>query len=85
MGCFSQNIAFYFIIPNSEDEAYWKQFASVIDDKKKRLWDALIDAFEKYSQVLTERATLIQETEALRQQVRSLIGISEVTKSQRNR
>ena len=43
--------------------------ASVIDEKKERVWTALLDGFEKYLAVLTERASLIQETDALRQQV----------------
>ena len=43
--------------------------ASVIDVKKERVWTALLDGFEKYLAVLTERASLIQETDALRQQV----------------
>ena len=45
--------------------------ASVIDEKKERLWTGLLDGFEKYLGVLTERASLIQETDALRQQVKS--------------
>ena len=44
--------------------------SSVIDVKKERVWTALLDGFEKYLSVLTERASLIQETDALRQQVR---------------
>ena len=53
----------------SMDEAYWQQLASVTDEKKERVWDAMIDGFEKYSQVLSERATLIHDTDALKQQV----------------
>jgi len=53
---------------SSKDEEYWKQLASVIDGKKERVWDALIEGFEKYSQVLVERSSLIQETDGLRQQ-----------------
>ena len=41
----------------------------VIDSSKEHVWDALIDGFEKYLSVLTERAALIQETDALEQQV----------------
>ena len=44
-------------------------FPAVIDDKKGRLWDGLIDGFERYNEILTERASQIQSTEALRQQV----------------
>ena len=43
--------------------------ASVIDVKKERVWTALLDGFEKYLAALTERASLIQETDALKQQV----------------
>ena len=43
--------------------------SSVIDTSKEHVWDALIDGFEKYLSVLTERAALIQETDALEQQV----------------
>lgn len=43
--------------------------SSVIDVKKERVWTALLDGFEKYLAVLTERASLIQETDALKQQV----------------
>ena len=44
-------------------------FPAVIDEKKERLWDGLIDGLERYNEILTERATQIQSTEALRQQV----------------
>jgi len=50
------------------DESFWQQMASVIDVKKEQVWTALLDGFEKYLGVLTERASLIQETDALRQQ-----------------
>lgn len=51
------------------DESFWQKMASVIDVKKERVWTALLDGFEKYLAVLTERASLIQETDALKQQV----------------
>ena len=54
---------------SSMDEDYWNQLASVIDEKKERVWDALIEGFDKYSHVLVERSSLIQETDALKQQV----------------
>ena len=57
---------------NTYDEEYWTQLASVIDQQKERMWDAMISGFEKYSHVLKERSTLIDETDSLRQQVRSL-------------
>ena len=51
------------------DESFWQKTSSVIDVKKERVWTALLDGFEKYLAVLTERASLIQETDALKQQV----------------
>lgn len=53
---------------SSRDDEYWSQLAAVIDEKKQRLWDAMLNGFEKYSQVLKERSTLIDETDSLRQQ-----------------
>lgn len=41
----------------------------VIEKSKEHVWDALNDGFQKYLSVLTERAALIQETDALEQQV----------------
>ncbi|XP_015757319.1 PREDICTED: dynein regulatory complex protein 1-like [Acropora digitifera] len=57
------------------DESFWPKMSSVIDVKKERVWSALLDGFEKYLSVLTERASLIQETDALRQQKAELIII----------
>ena len=54
---------------SSNDEMYWRKLSSVIDFNKERLWDAMIEGFEKYSHVLKERAKLIQETDNLKQQV----------------
>ena len=52
--------------------------ASVIDVKKERVWTGLLDGFEKYLAVLTERASLIQETDALKQQVsREVRGLNQ--------
>ncbi|XP_065062608.1 dynein regulatory complex protein 1-like [Rhopilema esculentum] len=53
---------------DSQDEDYWRMFPAVIGEKKERLWDALIQGFEKYNETLTERAKLIQTTTGLRQQ-----------------
>jgi len=50
------------------DADYWNKMAGIIDEKKECLWTALEDAFEKYLSTLTERASLIQETESLQQQ-----------------
>ena len=58
---------------NRLDESFWQKMSSVIDVKKERVWTALLDGFEKYLAVLTERASLIQETDALRQQVRTVV------------
>ena len=48
---------------------YWEQLFLVIDSRKERLWDGLIEGFEMYNKVLNERALLIQDTDSLRQQV----------------
>ena len=53
---------------NSLDPAYWEKIACVIASDKERMWDGLVEGLEKYHQVLGERATLIHETESLRQQ-----------------
>ncbi|XP_052761400.1 dynein regulatory complex protein 1-like [Mya arenaria] len=50
------------------DSEYWAKYAQVIDKKKERLWDALLEGLEKYSDTLGSRAGLINETDALRQQ-----------------
>ncbi|XP_065828940.1 dynein regulatory complex protein 1-like [Oscarella lobularis] len=52
----------------SLDPAYWEKIACVIASDKERMWDGLVEGLEKYHQVLGERATLIHETESLRQQ-----------------
>ena len=57
----------------SLDAEYWQKMSSVIDTSKEHVWGALIDGFEKYLSVLTERAALIQETDALEQQVKYAI------------
>ncbi|GFR65867.1 dynein regulatory complex protein 1-like [Elysia marginata] len=53
---------------DSQDSDYWNKYATLLCEKKERLWDALIDALEKYNEVLHSRSTLLNETEALRQQ-----------------
>ncbi|XP_067665435.1 dynein regulatory complex protein 1-like [Haliotis asinina] len=53
---------------DSDDSEYWAKYAGILSDKKERMWDALIDGLEKYSEVLGSRASLITETDALRQQ-----------------
>eukprot|EP00112_Aurelia_sp_Birch-Aquarium-sp1_P006706 Seg1734.8 transcript_id=Seg1734.8/GoldUCD/mRNA.D3Y31 product="Dynein regulatory complex protein 1" protein_id=Seg1734.8/GoldUCD/D3Y31 len=54
---------------DSQDAEYWKMFSAVVDEKKVRLWDALIAGFDKYNETLTERAKLIQSTDSMRQQL----------------
>jgi len=52
----------------SLDSDYWQKYASLLSEKKERMWDALIEALEKYNEVLHSRSTLLTETEGLRQQ-----------------
>lgn len=61
-------IAFLEERDSSEDSDYWASYAKLVDEKKERLWDALVEGLEKYSEVLTSRSGLINETDALRQQ-----------------
>ncbi|XP_074656888.1 dynein regulatory complex protein 1-like [Tubulanus polymorphus] len=53
---------------DSDDSAYWSQYANILPAQQEKLWDALLDGMEKYSETLTARASLINETDALRQQ-----------------
>jgi len=53
---------------DSDDAKYWSSFPSVLPVKTERMWDALLDALEKYSETLQSRSSLITETDALRQQ-----------------
>lgn len=53
---------------NADDAAYWKRYVSVITENKLKLWDALLGGLEKYSEYLTSRVTLLNETDAMRQQ-----------------
>ncbi|XP_060564284.1 dynein regulatory complex protein 1-like [Ruditapes philippinarum] len=53
---------------DSGDSEYWAKYAQVISQKKERLWDALLEGLEKYSECLNSRSGLITETDALRQQ-----------------
>ncbi|GFO13898.1 dynein regulatory complex protein 1-like [Plakobranchus ocellatus] len=53
---------------DSQDSDYWNKYANFLSEKKERLWDALVDALEKYHEVLHSRSALLSETEALRQQ-----------------
>ncbi|XP_059145951.1 dynein regulatory complex protein 1-like [Physella acuta] len=53
---------------DSEDTDYWTRYSSLLTQKKERLWDALIEALEKYHEVLNGRSALLTDTESLRQQ-----------------
>ena len=33
---------------DSDDAGYWQKYPGVLPETRERLWDALIDAFEKY-------------------------------------
>lgn len=33
---------------SSEDSDYWASYAKLVDEKKERLWDALVEGLEKY-------------------------------------
>ncbi|XP_072029395.1 dynein regulatory complex protein 1-like isoform X2 [Amphiura filiformis] len=53
---------------DSEDKPYWESFPSVLSENQEKVWKALLEALEKYSDCLGTRTTLITETDALRQQ-----------------
>jgi dynein regulatory complex protein 1 len=53
---------------DSEDAAYWANYQHIVTDEKEKVWDALIYSFDKYYEVLTARAKLLEETDSLRQQ-----------------
>ncbi|KAK7467804.1 hypothetical protein BaRGS_00036948 [Batillaria attramentaria] len=53
---------------SSEDSEYWIKYSSMLTEKKERVWDALLDGLEKYSEVLNSRSHLLTETESLRTQ-----------------
>ncbi|XP_054843506.1 dynein regulatory complex protein 1 [Eublepharis macularius] len=50
---------------NSKDSDYWDMLSHVIPDGKLKLWDALIEALQKYNYILTQRDKLITETDGL--------------------
>lgn len=52
----------------SMDSDYWQKYASLLSEKKERMWDAFIEALEKYNEVLHSRSSLLVETDGLRQQ-----------------
>ncbi|BFZ20885.1 hypothetical protein BsWGS_23923 [Bradybaena similaris] len=53
---------------DSLDEAYWLQYTSVLDTRRQMLWDSLLQALDKYHDVLNSRASLLTEVEGLKQQ-----------------
>nr|XP_019590949.1 PREDICTED: dynein regulatory complex protein 1 isoform X2 [Rhinolophus sinicus] len=53
---------------NSQDSEYWQALATVIPPATQNLWDALYTALEKYHLILTQRAKLLMENNALEQQ-----------------
>ncbi|XP_060106564.1 dynein regulatory complex protein 1 [Heteronotia binoei] len=52
----------------SKDSEYWDALTHIIPDGKLKLWDALIEALQKYDYVLTQRDKLITETDGLQKQ-----------------
>ncbi|XP_054422314.1 dynein regulatory complex protein 1 [Pteronotus mesoamericanus] len=52
----------------SKDSEYWQALATVIPQSTQNLWDGLYTALEKYHLVLTQRAKLLMENDALEQQ-----------------
>ncbi|CAL1532912.1 unnamed protein product [Lymnaea stagnalis] len=53
---------------DSRDSDYWQKYAGLLSAKRERVWDALVEALEKYHETLNGRSTLLTETESLRQQ-----------------
>ncbi|XP_044515538.1 dynein regulatory complex protein 1 [Gracilinanus agilis] len=52
----------------SKDSEYWTALCYIIPLQRQKLWDALIDALQKYHNVLTLRAKLLNDIEFLEQQ-----------------
>jgi dynein regulatory complex protein 1 len=52
----------------SLDPGYWERIAAVTSLEKERMWDGLLVGLDRYSKVLQERTSLIQETESLSRQ-----------------
>ncbi|CAG5124713.1 unnamed protein product [Candidula unifasciata] len=53
---------------NFLDQAYWQKYTTVLDPRKQMLWDSLLQALDKYHNVLHSRATLLPEVEGLKLQ-----------------
>ena len=75
------HIICYLVIFCSLDAEYWNKMTSVIDKSKEHVWDGLIESFEKYLSILTDRASLLQETDSLSQQVNFFYSTESYTKS----
>ncbi|XP_027706344.1 dynein regulatory complex protein 1 isoform X2 [Vombatus ursinus] len=52
----------------SQDSEYWDALCFIIPLPRQKLWDALIDALQKYHNILTQRAKLLSDNEFLEQQ-----------------
>ncbi|XP_074156211.1 dynein regulatory complex protein 1 isoform X2 [Sminthopsis crassicaudata] len=57
---------------SSKDTEYWEALVQIISLDRLKLWDALLDALQKYHEVLIQRAKLLDENEFLEQQNREL-------------
>lgn len=53
---------------DSTDAEYWLRYENLIDDKKNKLWDAMLSSLQKYHTVLVRRSGLIDENKALANQ-----------------
>lgn len=53
---------------DSADSEYWMKYENLIDDKKNKLWDAMLSSLQKYQGVLIRRSQLIDENKALANQ-----------------
>ncbi|XP_071964667.1 dynein regulatory complex protein 1-like [Antedon mediterranea] len=53
---------------DSRDAEYWASFPTVLLGQKEKVWTALLDGLQRYSDVLTERSKLLTETEYYQQQ-----------------
>eukprot|EP01059_Diplonema_ambulator_P025758 TRINITY_DN42856_c0_g1_i1.p1 TRINITY_DN42856_c0_g1~~TRINITY_DN42856_c0_g1_i1.p1 ORF type:complete len:586 (+),score=275.75 TRINITY_DN42856_c0_g1_i1:76-1833(+) len=51
-----------------EEKEFWVRMANVVPESHSRIWGALEDGLEKYYKQLQDRARLIDETDAIRQQ-----------------
>ena len=56
------------IAPELLDGSFWQRMASILPSNHKRVWTGLLDGLEKYHTVLSARAKLIEERDAMKQQ-----------------